>query len=158
ELAADDFLELLSVLPATDSSETRRYLCGIHLHNVGDRLHSVATNGHVLLRTDIEADRLSEDRTLIIPTSAVTMLARLLRQTKAESMTLQRSRVAFAASWPGVEIITGMIAGPYPNYRRVIPPSTGNVALVQRAELVAALVRLGAVALNGPALVALSWA
>jgi DNA polymerase-3 subunit beta len=158
ELAADDVQTLLSVLPAADSSETRRYLCGIYMHNIGDRLHAIATDGRVLLRTDVEADRcLSQDRTLIVPTSAATMLARLLRQTKAETVTLQRSRVAFAASWPGVEIITGMIAGPYADYRRVIPPSSSNVALVQRSEIASALHRLDAVALNGPALVALSW-
>jgi DNA polymerase-3 subunit beta len=158
QLAADDVQTLLSVLPAADASETRRFLCGVHMHNIGDRLHGVATNGHVLLRADIEAGRLSEDRTLILPTSAAIMLGRLLRQTKAEAVTLLRSRVAFAASWPGVEIITGMIAGPYPDYRRVIPPSSGNIALVQRAELMPVLIRLDAVALNGPALVALSWA
>jgi DNA polymerase-3 subunit beta len=157
ELAADDVLTLLSVLPAADCAQTRPYLCGVHLHNISDRLHAVSTNGTVLLRADIEADHFSQDRTLIVPTSAATMLARLLRQTKAEAVTLRRSRVALAASWPGVEVVTAMMAGPYPDYRRVIPPGSGNAALVQRAELMPVLVRLDAVALSGPALVALSW-
>jgi DNA polymerase III subunit beta len=157
ELAADDVLTLLSVVPAADTVQTRPYLHGVHMHNIGDTLHGVATNGAVLLRADIEAGRFSNDATLIVPTSAAIMLARLLRQTKAEAVTLRRSRVAFAASWPGVEIISGMVAGSYPDYRRVIPPSSANIALVQRAELMPALVRADAVALSGPALVALSW-
>ena len=157
ELSADDVLQLLSVLPAADTAQTRPYLCGALLHNVGNMLHAVATNGSTLLRVDIGADEFSLDNTLILPTSAATTLARLLRQTRPELVRLRRSRVAFAASWPGIEIVTGMVAGPYPDYRRVIPPGTGNTAPVQRSDLAAALSRLAAVALPGPALVGLLW-
>jgi DNA polymerase-3 subunit beta len=144
-------------LPAADTARTRPYLCGAFLQSIEGMLHAVATNGSTLLRVDIGADEFSADNTLIVPTSAATTLARLLRQTKPDLVRLRRSRVAFAAAWPGVEIITAMVAGPYPDYRRVIPPSTGNIAPIQRSELAAALNRLTAVALPGPALVGLSW-
>ncbi|WP_315797656.1 hypothetical protein [Bradyrhizobium sp. SZCCHNRI3043] len=157
ELAADDVLVLLSVLPAADTAQTRPYLHGVFLHHSDGRLVGVSTNGHVLLRVDVAGGPLSDDRTLILPTPAAALVARLLRQTKPEAVSLRRSRVAFEASWPGISIITALQIGPFPAYDKVILPRTGAIALVQRASLAAALCRIAAMALAGPSLLGLSW-
>ena len=71
---------------------------------------------------------------------------------------LRRSRTVLSASAPGFELISGMIAGPYPEYARLMPQAKGNAALVQRAELAAALARLVAVAIGEMPLIVLTWA
>jgi DNA polymerase-3 subunit beta len=157
ELAAGDCLKLLEVLPAAETGQTRFYLCGIHLHNIGDQLVAVATNGSQLMRVGITAAHLSDDNRLIIPTRAAVMLDRLLHETRPKQVTLRRSRAVFVASWPGVEIVSGMVDAAFPDYRRVIPRASGQVMICDRAELLTALNRLNAVATGDTALLVLSW-
>jgi hypothetical protein len=158
ELATPDCLRLLSVLPAADTGRTRPYLCGVYLHNADGRLVSIATDATKLLRTSVPADPFSTDRNLIVPASTATILLKLLRQVKPETVMLRRSRTVLSASAPGFELISGMIAGPYPEYERAMPQTKGNAALVQRADLAAALARLQAVAIGEAPLIVLTWA
>jgi DNA polymerase III sliding clamp (beta) subunit (PCNA family) len=158
ELATPDCLKLLSVLPAADTGKTRPYLGGVYLHNDGDRLVSVATDATKLLRTSVPADLFSADRSLIVPASTATILHKLLRQMRPEMVMLRRSRTVISVSAPGFELISGMMAGPFPDYERTMPQAKGNAALVQRAELAAALARLHAVAIGEAPLIVLTWA
>jgi DNA polymerase III subunit beta len=159
ELAAGSVLKLLEVLPAADNGRTRAYLAGMHLHSVGDQLVSVATDGTRLLQTTVTAKPFSADNRLIIPAKAAAMLARMLHQVAPdERVTLRRSYAAFAATTAGFELVTGMIDAAFPDYRRVIPKATGHAAVCDRAEIIAALGRLAAVAAGEvPPLVALAW-
>ncbi len=114
-----DFLKLLEVLPAVDNGKPRKYLAGIFLHTIGDKLLAVATDGNKMLRVDVPAEHFSTDRTLIIPTSAVVMVNRLLHYVEPGDVTLRRSRVAFAASTLDFEMICGLVEGPYSEFERV---------------------------------------
>lgn len=67
---------------AASSETTRYFLCGIFLQNVGGNLVSVASDGKRLMRVTVAAETFSEDRTLVIPTSAVTTLRGLLTRAK----------------------------------------------------------------------------
>jgi DNA polymerase-3 subunit beta len=155
ELPRADCLRLLEVLPAVATEKSRNYLCGLHLHNVEDQLVALATDGTTLLNIAVTADHFSDDERLIIPTPAATMLRRLLRQAKTDSVTLRRSRGLFAVTAPGsFELVTALVDGSYPDYRRIIPCAIGNSATCQRAELLGALARLQAV---GSGLVRFSW-
>ena len=58
------------------------FFCGIFLQNVGGNLVSVASDGKRLMRVTVAAETFSEDRTLVIPTSAVTTLRGLLTRAK----------------------------------------------------------------------------
>jgi DNA polymerase III subunit beta len=157
ELSKAAFLKLLEVLPAANTESSRRYLNGAFLHNIGDRLNSVSTDGVQLLRVGIVAGHFGDDdRRLIVPTPAGAMLVRLLRQVKVESVTLRRSRSMFSVTAPGFfELTTSLIDGTYPKYERVIPVAGDNSVTCQRAELLAALTRLEAVTIGD--LVRLSW-
>ncbi|MBR1301241.1 DNA polymerase III subunit beta [Bradyrhizobium sp. AUGA SZCCT0042] len=157
DLAAGDCLKLMEVLPAAGTEQARFYLGGVHLHNVGDQLVAVATDGAALMRTSVSAQRLSDDNRLILPTRTAAILNRLLHETKPERITLRRSHAAFAASWTGVEIVSGMIDAAYPDYGRVIPRASGNIAICDRSELLASLNRLNAVATGDTPLLALDW-
>jgi DNA polymerase III subunit beta len=155
EISRADCLRLLEVLPAVETEQTRFYLCGVFLQTVEDELVAVATNGVQLLRVSAAADYLSDDERLIIPTPAAIMMRRLLRQAKADSVTLRRSRGMFSIAAPGsFELVTSLVDGTYPDYRKVLPRAASNSAVCQRVELLGALARLKAVA---GGLVLLSW-
>jgi DNA polymerase-3 subunit beta len=158
KLCGNDCIALLEeVLPAADTGRARSMLTGICWHSVDGRLVSVAADGTVLLRISMPADHLSSDRTLVIPAQAAAILIKLLRQIKPELVTVRRSHAVFGASAPGFDFITGLIGTPYPDYERVVPAASGNIALCSRQELIGALARLDAVANVEMSLIALTW-
>jgi DNA polymerase III subunit beta len=157
DLPAADCIKLLEVVAAAGTERGRFFISGVYLHSVDGQLVAVGMDGTKLLRVAVAAENFSDDDRLIVPTTAATLLMRLLRQTKPDRVTLRRSRSVFAASAPGFEIATGMIDSRYPDYRAVLPPAGANSATCQRAELLAALARLMAVAAGELPLVALTW-
>jgi DNA polymerase III subunit beta len=158
KLSGKDCIALLEeVLPAAGTERTRFMLTGIHWHNVDGRLVSVAADGTVLLRISVPTDHLSSDHTLVIPAQAAAILIKLLRQIKPEWVTVRRSQAVFGASAPGFDFVTGLIGTPYPDYQRVVPAASGNIALCSRQELIGALARLDAIANVEIPLIALTW-
>jgi DNA polymerase-3 subunit beta len=147
------------VLPAAGTEETRFYLTGVFLQNVDDRLVAVATDGVKLLRAAVVAGVLSTDEHLIVPAKVAYETTKLVQRTKAECVTLRRSRTLFSVTAPGFELTTSMIDAKYPAYQCVIPAASCNTARCVRSELLDALLRLEAVATaTGTPLVALAWA
>jgi DNA polymerase-3 subunit beta len=157
DLAAEDCIKLLEVVAAADGEKTRFFLGGVHLRSVAGQLVAIGMDGTKLLRVSVAAEDFSRDNRCIVPAAAVNMVMRLLRLTKPDRVTLRRSRTVFAASTPGFELVTGMVDAAYPDYRTVLPADTANSATCQRAELLAALARLKAVATGIMPLVALTW-
>jgi DNA polymerase-3 subunit beta len=157
EISGSDLLYLFEVLPAAGTEAARFFLTGVYVHTVADQLVAVATDGTKLLRTCIAAEHFSEGRHLILPAKAVTALIRLIKQTNPDKVTLRRSGALFAVTGPGFEFITGLVDAKYPDYERVLPRASTNVALCRRSDLIGALARLDAVANVEPPLVALSW-
>ncbi|SHH96863.1 DNA polymerase III subunit beta [Bradyrhizobium erythrophlei] len=157
EVAGNDLLALLEVVPAASTQTTRFFLTGLYMHSVGDELVAVATDGTRLLRAGIKADHLSTDRRFIVPSKAATALIRLVKQTKPDSVTLRRSYARFAVTGPGFEFVTALIDAKYPDYERLLPRASINVAQCKRSDLIGALARLGAVADGELPLLALSW-
>ena len=150
-------MKLLDVVAAAGTEKTRFFLNGVHLHSDGDKLIGVGMDGTKMLRVGVAADHFSADNRLIIPATAVKMLDKLLRVTKPEMVTLRRSHAAFSATAPGFEIVSGMIDAAYPDYKKLLPPPNGSSASCQRAEMVAALSRLQAVAVGDLPLVMVTW-
>jgi DNA polymerase III subunit beta len=157
DLAAEDCIKLLEVVAAADGEKTRFFLGGVHLHSVAGQLVAVGMDGTKMLRVSVAAEEFSHDNRFIVPATAVNMVMRLLRLTEPDRVTLHRSRAVFAARAPGFELVTGMVDAAYPDYRAVLPPDSADSATCQRAELLAALARLKAVATGIMPLVALTW-
>ena len=158
DLATPDCLNLLTVCAAAGTERTRFYLNGVYLHNIAGRLTAIGMDGTKALMTSVVADDvLSTDDRLIIPMPTVTMLIRLLRQTRPDRVLLRRSRTVFSASTLGFGISSGLIDFRYPDYRAALPKAGANAATCQRGELLGALARLKAVAFGEFPLVALTW-
>jgi DNA polymerase III sliding clamp (beta) subunit (PCNA family) len=147
EISGADALELLSPLPAAATEATRFYLCGLHWQTVDDKLFSCATNGTKLIMTSIAAGKFSEGRRdLILPREAAAILARLLKSAKPATVTLRRSKRLIAVNCTGFSFVSKLIDYVYPDCRPVIPPASSNWVTCNRAQLLAAIARLEAVA------------
>jgi DNA polymerase-3 subunit beta len=159
EMAGADLLTLLNVLPAAGTEQTRFFLTGIFLHNLGDRIVAAATDGTKLLCDSVMAGHFStdQDRRLIVPAKAAGLLQKLIKATKAQHVTLRRAKALFAVTAPNFEFVTKLIDAAYPEYARVLPSTAPNLVTCVRADLTAALMRLAAVTDGEMPLAALSW-
>jgi len=157
EISSADCLMLLGPLPAAASEAARFFLRGIFWHSIEGRLVAVATDGVRLIRTCIAASKFSESRDLIVPREAAAALAKLVKGTRPGKLTLRRSRTLLAVDGAGFTFVSRLIDSQYPVYEAVIPPASLTSATVVRAELLAVLSRLAAVATVEPPLLALSF-
>jgi DNA polymerase-3 subunit beta len=159
KLDTNDLMTLFEPLPAAGTEETRPYLCGLFLHTYGGRLYAVAADGVTLLRTSI-ASAVQMPAGVIIPSSAVAVMARLIRRTKPEQVSLRRAGTLFEIGTEAFAFTTRAVDAIFPDYRRVIPDGPRlAVATCEAPPLAAALTRLSAIANAGRALnlVALAW-
>ena len=86
---------------AAADEASRPYLRGIFLHNTGDNLVAVATDGFRLCRVTTPATTtLSTDRSLIIPNEMVKTINRLLGNASG-NVTLRRSERLFSVEGAG---------------------------------------------------------
>jgi DNA polymerase III beta subunit len=167
EISGADCLTLLEPLPAAANEAARYYLKGVLWQSVGDTLTAVSTDGHRLIRTTIAADKFSDGLDLVLPREAARILARLLKSSRspagigmtapASRVVVQRSKRLLAVTSAAFSLVARLIDHQFPDYHRVIPPSSSNCVLCDRAELLAAMSRMAAVATTDP-LLALSWA
>jgi DNA polymerase-3 subunit beta len=144
---------------AASTEASRFYLKGICLHNAGDDLVAVTTDGFRLCRVTAPATTtLSLDRSLIIPNEMVKTIDRLLANTSG-NVTLRRSERLFVVEGAGFALTTTRIDAIYPDYKRLIPCEGPNVVTVSRGVLSECLARFAAVA--GPEIrtpiVSLRW-
>jgi DNA polymerase III subunit beta len=126
--------------PAISDEKTRYYLCGLGLKCLGGRMVSCGTNGHILIRTSIVTDRGFGD--VIVPKEACAAIAKL------DGCALKIGDNCIEAKTDACHFMHKLIAGAFPSYERVIPPTTGNILEVDRKELIAAFRRISHVTLE----------
>ena len=103
---------------AAADDASRPYLRGIFLHNTGDDLAAVTTDGFRLCRVTAPATTaLSLDRSLIIPNEMVKTIDRLLGNASG-NVTLRRSERLFAVDGAGFTLVGRRIDSTYPDYAR----------------------------------------
>tara|TARA_R110002110_G_scaffold64634_3_gene178564 strand:+ start:5625 stop:6776 length:1152 start_codon:yes stop_codon:yes gene_type:complete len=148
-LQKGELAHLLAVGWAVSSEETRYYLCGVYLHDAGDEIVAVATDGHRLARHTMARPTEWDDATTtggIIPTEAVRYLKSAVGDRACE-LTLSESAVEVTFNMPEpdgpVSFRSKLIDGSFPDYNRVIPASDQRaaVATIIVANLRAALKR-----------------
>ena len=125
-----------SIQYAMAQQDVRYYLNGVLLGVEGNKLKAVATDGHRLAYNaiNIEADLPKQE--IIIPRKAVMELAKLLADDDSE-IDIEFSDQQLKASFSGIQLITKLIEGKFPDYQRVIPDYTNHLSmnrtLVQQA-------------------------
>ena len=127
--------------------DIRYYLNGILFETDGKRLSLVATDGHRLAFPSATLDVEVPRQQVILPRKTVIELERLLSDAAApEGEQAPMIEMQFAAnqakfSFGGMEFVTKLVEGKFPDYNRVIPQSPKNSVTLGRAVLLACLQR-----------------
>jgi DNA polymerase-3 subunit beta len=123
----------------------RYYLEGVYLETGEGRLHAVATNGHRLHTTSVEAPdgaRLAPGEGIIVPAKACVEIIRLAGEAAEQPVTVEISRNMIAVSAGAERITSKLIEGTFPDWRRVLPQETKISAAADVSELLAAIDRV----------------
>jgi DNA polymerase III subunit beta len=121
--------------------DIRYYLNGILFIAEGRTLTLVATDGHrlALAQATLETDVPSKQE-VILPRKTVLELQRLLKdEDTAIEMRFAANQARF--SFSGMEFVTKLVEGKFPDYNRVIPKNHRNTLVLGRAPLLACLQR-----------------
>lgn len=120
--------------------DIRYYLNGILFVAEGKQLTLVATDGHRLALASATLDVEVPKQEVILPRKTVLELQRLLSdQDGAIGMRFAANQAKF--DFAGLEFVTKLVEGKFPDYNRVIPRAHRNVVVLGRAPLLASLQR-----------------
>ncbi|MDE2300562.1 MAG: DNA polymerase III subunit beta [Burkholderiales bacterium] len=124
--------------------DIRYYLNGILFVAEGKSLTLVATDGHRLALAQATLAAEIPKQEVILPRKTVLELQRLLRDEKDGDEGLIEMRFAgnqAKFSFSGMEFVTKLVEGKFPDYNRVIPKNHKNIITLGRAPLLASLQR-----------------
>ena len=120
--------------------DIRYYLNGILFVAEGKQLSLVATDGHRLAYASAMLDVEVPRQEVILPRKTVLELQRLLSDAEgAIEMQFANNQAKFA--FEGMEFVTKLVEGKFPDYNRVIPKNHKNSVTLGRAPLLASLQR-----------------
>ena len=120
--------------------DIRYYLNGILFVAEGKTLSLVATDGHRLAFASAELDVEVPKQEVILPRKTVLELQRLLSD-KDGSMQMQFAANQARFTFDGMEFVTKLVEGKFPDYNRVIPRNHQNIVVLGRQALLSALQR-----------------
>lgn len=132
--------------------DIRYYLNGILFVAEGKTLTLVATDGSRLALAQAQLETDIPKQEVILPRKTVLELMRLLKDEKASGKGAEGDATAdliemrFAGnqakfSFSGMEFVTKLVEGKYPDYNRVIPKNHKNIITLGRQPLLASLQR-----------------
>lgn len=120
--------------------DIRYYLNGILFVAEGRSLTLVATDGHRLALAQATLDVEIPKQEVILPRKTVLELQRLLKdEDTAIEMRFAGNQAKFGFS--GMEFVTKLVEGKFPDYNRVIPKNHKNALTLGRSALLASLQR-----------------
>ena len=120
--------------------DIRYYLNGILFVAEGQQLSLVATDGHRLAFASATLDVEVPKQEVILPRKTVIELQRLLSDADgAIEMQFANNQAKF--TFGGMEFVTKLVEGKFPDYNRVIPKNQKNCITLGRTALLATLQR-----------------
>ena len=120
--------------------DIRYYLNGILFVAEGKQLTLVATDGHRLGLAQAQLETESPKQEVILPRKTVLELQRLLKDEDTPiEMRFAGNQARF--NFSGLEFVTKLVEGKFPDYNRVIPKNHQNAVILGRTTLLASLQR-----------------
>ncbi len=120
--------------------DIRYYLNGILFVAEGKQLSLVATDGHRLAFSSAALDVDVPKQEVILPRKTVLELQRLLSD-KDGAIEMQFAANQAKFNFDGMEFVTKLVEGKFPDYNRVIPKNHKNIVTLGRLPLLACLQR-----------------
>ncbi|HET7676481.1 MAG TPA: DNA polymerase III subunit beta [Candidatus Limnocylindrales bacterium] len=135
---------LAEVVFAAATDETRPILTGVLTRLEGDRMTlAAADNYRIAVKTITTLDPV-EETNVVVPSRAYAELLRILADSdEPVDLVLAQSKNQILFHLEGIDLVSRLIDGQFPNYRQVLPASHTTRAVVDREELLKA-VRLSA--------------
>jgi len=105
-------------------------------------VRAVATDGHRLALCEVAKDGGGSSRIeAIIPRKTIHELSRLLPDSTEENVRVQMAAGQVKFSFGGIELVSKLVEGKFPDYTKVIPANNTRGFTVDRETLAAALQR-----------------
>lgn len=124
---------LQQVLMAASSDESRPVLTGVYVHTHNKNLYLVATDSYRLAEKKLT--KTAQDINLLIPATAMQDLLRILADSEDEvAVTHDEQQVLFRVG--DIELVARLIEGNYPDYRKLIPESFAQSAVLKKQEFI----------------------
>ena len=120
--------------------DIRYYLNGILFVAEGKQLSLVATDGHRLAFSSATLDVEVPRQEVILPRKTVLEMQRLLSD-KEGAIEMQFAGNQAKFSFEGMEFVTKLVEGKFPDYNRVIPKNHKNIITLGRTTLLKTLQR-----------------
>ena len=151
-LENEKFLKLLNKTRISISNDdTRHYLNGIFLHITEGHgrnfLTGVATDSHRLSSSSVEIENLGDFRSLILPRKAVYQLISLLTE-NSDRLIMQTSENKIKFSLGKIKLISKVIDGKFPDYKKVIPTNNDKTLVVSSKDFINSIERVTSVSLD----------
>ena len=146
------FLKLLNKTRISISNDdTRHYLNGIFLHlteaHGRNFLTGVATDSHRLSSSSLEIGKTDDFSSLILPRKTVFQLSSLLAET-SNQLTMQASENKIKFTIGNIKLISKVIDGKFPDYKKVVPTSNDKTLIVSSKDFINSIERVASVSLD----------
>ena len=154
EISLDNkkFLKLLNKTKISISNDdTRHYLNGVFLHlstsNEKTFLTGVATDSHRLSSSSLEIESVENFTSIILPRKAVFQLCSLLSESNSNlSLQIAENKIKFLLG--STTLISKVIDGKFPDYKKVVPIDNKKTLLVSSKEFIDSIERVTSVSLD----------
>ena len=151
-LESDKFLKLLNKTRISISNDdTRHYLNGIFLHlteaHGRNFLTGVATDSHRLSSSSLEVHEMNDFNPIILPRKTVYQLCSLLSENNEKlHMQIGENKIKFTIG--KIKLISKVIDGKFPDYKKVVPMNNQKVLKVQKKDFINSIERVATVSID----------
>lgn len=136
KIKRDLLLEIASqVAFAAATDESRPVLTGCRFSVVGDQMVVVATDGFRLSRKVIQDSKLKIQDSMILPARTILELARIVGESGEITMENVKENNQTIFSCDGVQLISRVLEGNFPEVDKIIPQSFKTEIVADREEL-----------------------
>ncbi len=151
-LNSNRFLKLLNKTKISISNDdTRHYLNGVYLHlseaNERNFLTGVSTDSHRLSSSSLEIEKVDNFSSIILPRKTVYQLCSLLTE-NSEDLTMQTSENKIRFTIGKMKLISKVIDGKFPDYRKVVPTNNEKSLIVSSKDFINSIERVASVSID----------
>ena len=152
EIEKKKFLSLLNKTKISISNDdTRHYLNGVYMHLTETQgrnfLTGVATDSHRLSSSSLEIDNINDFSPLILPRKTVYQLSSILSE-NSNPILMQASDNKIKFSIGNMKLISKVIDGKFPDYRKVVPTNNEKTLIVSSQDFISSIERVASVSID----------
>ena len=134
KIPSQEFLEiLLTVIDSVSLSESRPELSGILINFSADKIEGAATDSFRLSEKVLNIKNSKPEQSIILPRVTAQELIRILPGLENISISISDNQIFFVSE--DLEIVSRLIDGSYPDYKKVIPERRISRVLVKKEEI-----------------------